>query len=258
MIFLIKKGIKRAIARTKFIFQSKPNTGGVRILMYHSIGGVPQDHRLAIRIPVSNFRDQLEELSRQGYIFVTVSELIENSLSFRTGKTIAITFDDGYKDNFTEAAIALKKAGLKATFFIITSFIDGRNHKIWVDGSHRQYLHWEDVCRLLEMGFEVGSHMVDHISLSSLDESQINFQLEESKKRIEKMTGVKPKVLSYPYGKFNARVRMLAQNAGYIGGCSSFSGINQVTADPYILKRTEIDGYDTIYDFRAKLNGLYD
>jgi peptidoglycan/xylan/chitin deacetylase (PgdA/CDA1 family) len=258
MIFLIKKGIKRIIARTRFIFPFKSNTGGVRILVYHSIGGSPQDHRLGIRVPVNNFREQLNELSKQRFVAVTVSEFIENRLSFRTGKVIVITFDDGYKDNLTEAAMALKDAGLKATFFITTSFIDGRSHKTWANGSQRQYLNWEDVCWLLEMGFEVGSHMVDHIGLSLLDEPKVNFQLEESKKRIEKMTGFKPKVLSYPYGKFNARVRILAQNAGYIGGCSSFSDINQLAADPYILKRTEIDGYDTIYDFRAKLNGLYD
>lgn len=257
MMFLIKKNIKRAIVRIRPIAPFK-NTDGVRILMYHSIGGAPQDHRLAIRVPVDNFRQQLGELLKQGYSAVTVSEFIENRLSFTMGKVIAITFDDGYKDNLTEAAIALKAAGFKATFFITTSFIDGGSHKKWANGALRQYLSWEDISQILEMGFEVGSHMVDHINLSLLDEPKINFQLEESKKRIEKMTGFKPKVLSYPHGRFKEGIKRLAQDTGYIGGCSSFSGINQLAVDPYILKRTEIDGYDTIYDFKAKLKGLYD
>lgn len=258
MIFLIKKNLKRLTAKIRSVVPVKSNRGGVRILMYHSIGGAPCDHRLAIRVPVNNFSEQLGELSRQGYVAVTVSEFIGNSFSSRTGKIIVITFDDGYKDNLIEAAMVLKSRGFKATFFITTSFIDGRSHKTWANGSQRQYLNWADVSRLLEMGFEVGSHMVDHVGLSLLDETRINFQLEKSKKRIEEMTGFNPRVLSYPHGKFKKGVGRLAKDAGYSAGCSSSSGINQPDADPYILNRTEIDGYDTIYDFRAKLNGLYD
>ncbi len=257
MTFLIKKNIKRVIARIRSMGPAKPNAGA-RILMYHSIGGQPQDHNFAIRVPVNNFREQLDELVRQEYAVMTVSELLNNNLFTQNKKAIAITFDDGYKDNFTEAVKALKDVGFKATFFITTSFIDGLGRKQWANGASRQYLNWEDVVSLLRMGFEIGSHMVDHFGLAQLEEAQINFQLEESRKRIQQMTGFWPQLLSYPYGKLNARVKLLAQSAGYLGACASFCGVNRPDTDRYILKRTEINGYDIINDFRDKLRGLYD
>jgi peptidoglycan/xylan/chitin deacetylase (PgdA/CDA1 family) len=257
MIFLLKKNMKRCVADTRS-FLPRPKPGGVRILMYHSVGGSPKDHRLAIRVGVDNFRAQLDEISRAGYDTLTVSDILSGVLSRPSGKFIAITFDDGYKDNITEAAAALRTRGMKATFFITTANINGKSVKKWSDGRPREYMNWDDVSRLGRMGFEIGSHMADHVDLTSLDDSGLLSQFEGSKNEITEKTGIEPKTFSYPYGRLNDRVVAAAKNAHYAGGCSSFKGLNRRSSDPLILRRTEIDGYDTISDFTAKIIGYYD
>ena len=173
-------------------------------------------------------------------------------------KSIAITFDDGYKDNITEAAAALAARGMTATFFITTSNIDGKSDKRWVNGDCRKYMSWDDITQLGSMGFEVGSHMIDHVDMSRLADGELFRQLEGSRRRIIEKAGITPKTCSYPYGGLRDRVIIAAKNAGYIGGCSSLKGLNTSATVNYILKRTEIDGYDTINDFTNKLMGYYD
>lgn len=225
----------------------------MRVLLYHSIGN-PADHRLAIRVPGENFRQQLNEIARRGYATRTVSEIIADGAVNGGAKDIVLTFDDGYKDNITEAATMIEAMGMKATFFVTTSYIDGRGRKAWADGNRRVYMDWDDVAQLARRGFEVGSHMVDHIDLSELKDDEIFFQLKASKEEISKRTGVEPKTFSYPYGKLDKRVAGLAKKAGYIGGCSLIEGLNTGSVDPYLLRRTEVSGLDTMDDFKAKLN----
>lgn len=260
MSFLFKKNIKRLRAYIHVLGSGgKPLChGGIRLLLYHSIGGNPYDHKLAVRVPLKKFHEELEFLRKSGYKTCTVSELIEHNLWQEREKYIALTFDDGYKDNLATAAPIIKKMGMNATFFITTSDIDGAGRKKWSNGSPREYMNWQDIRHLGEMGFEIGSHMIHHVDLTSIDDIQLRLELEGSRDIISKNTGKQVKVLSYPYGRLNQRIAALAREAGYVGGCSSVCGVNYAGTDRYILKRTEIDGYDTITDFRHKISGYYD
>lgn len=259
MIFLLKKNIKRCLALGRGLALSfRPKTtAGKRVLMYHSIGD-PSDHRLAIKVIAGSFEEQMGFLLSAGYKAVTLSEMIDGGFERPNEKLIAITFDDGYKDNVGIAAPIMKRLGLTATFLVTTSYIDGRCKKMWSDGKLRQYMTWEDLSRLREMGFEVGSHMVNHTDLTALDDTKLAYEFEESRRIISGHIGKDVKVFSYPYGKIDHRVTAIAKKSGYMGGGSSFPGANYVYTDRYILRRTEIDGYDTMNDFRAKLEGWYD
>lgn len=260
MNFLLKKNLKRISAPIRAL-NSKAKLldyKGIRILLYHSVGGRPQDHKLGIRVPIQKFENELEFLVNSGYKTFTVSELVGGRLSYDLEKCIALTFDDGYKDNISIAAPLMKQFAMKATFFITTSYIDGECQKRWTNGIPREYLNWNDVLKLNEMGFEIGSHMIHHIDLTDIDENKLRFELEGSRETICKNIKKEVKVLSYPYGRVNSKVIAIAREIGYIGGCSSISGVNFSDTNRYILERTEIDGYDTIKDFKHKLYGCYD
>lgn len=260
MTFLLKKNFKRFAVSLKCVVRGRGLSGsdGVRILMYHSIGGSPDDHPLATRIRIRNFEAQLGVLAQNGYKTVTISELVANKSFFAGQKVIAITFDDGYKDAAETAVPILRRFGLKATFFITTSHADGECSKRWANGSLREYMNWPDIAELSNMGFEIGSHMVHHVNLTDLYEEKARFELKRSKEEISDRIGREVEVFSYPYGGANNRIIKLAKEAGYVGGCSSCRGRNYPDTDPYILRRTEIDGYDTMIDFNRKLSGLYD
>lgn len=260
MIFLFKKNIKRCFAWWRGVVCGGKQEYFLdkRILLFHSVGGTPRDHKLAIRVPIEGFKRHLEYLVSCGYKAITVSELVENGLKRREDKLISITFDDGYKDNIEIAAPILQQLGLTATFFITVSYVSGSVKKKWADGNSREYMDWRDVIKLSEMGFEIGSHMLNHVDLTALNDAELIREFTDSKKVISGHTGKETKVFSYPYGKINQKVVAAAKGAGYIGGCSSFFGFNNVDTDRYVLKRTEIDGYDTAGDFRNKLKGCYD
>lgn len=258
MNFLVNKNIKRALAEIRSFIPGAPFRSGARILMYHSIGGRPEDHPLAVRVPTDKFEKELLELAESDYKTVAVSEVIENIKAIDNNRFIAITFDDGYKDNIVAAAPLLKKFGLKATFFISTSYIDEKSQKRWADGEMREYMRWEDIARLEEMGFEIGSHMVHHTNLTALSDADLCLEFKSSRDIISRHIGCPVKIFSYPYGKVDRRVIETARDTGYIGGCSSFSGYNNSNINKYILRRTEIDGYDTIRNFRHKISGFYD
>jgi len=260
MIFVIKKNIKRLLANGKKLDMAKnicpPN--GVRILLYHSVGGLREDHPLGIRVPLDGFESQVEILYNRGYKSLTITQLIKGASTPHGDKKIAITFDDGYKDNIAIAAEVLNKFKFKATFFVCTSYIDKQVRKTWRGGRPREFMDWEDIRRLSEMGFEIGSHMVHHQDLTALGEDGLNYEFRHSKEVISEKTGRPVEVFSYPHGKLNSKVVEAARNSSYLSGCSSFTGLNDPSTDKYVLKRTEIDGYDSDIDFSDKLEGLYD
>lgn len=254
---VLTKSINRFNAYIRSIMPFRNKANGVRILAYHSVGN-PGDHKLAIRVSPENFKLQLDEIAKLGYTTRTVSEILAGgSVSFRK-KDIVLTFDDGYKDNVTDVASALKARGMTATFYVTTSCVDGNSQKTWADGRKREYMNWDDIGRLGRMGFEIGSHMLAHYDLSMMDANGVVEQLASSKEEILRNTGIEPKTLSYPYGRFNDMVISQAKIGGYIGGCSLERGLNTTTVNPLVLRRTEIDGLDTISDFRSKLSGYYD
>lgn len=261
MIFLIKRNIKkiraeiRALSAKNNFFRKK---NGARILLYHSIGGRPQDHPLATRVPTEEFEEEVKEITNRGYNVISVQDFIENKAKLGNNNYLVLTFDDGYKDNFTEATAILQKFNLKATFFITTTYIEGKVEKKWAKGVQREFMNWADIINLSKSGFEVGSHMVHHTDLTALSEDKLYDELRTSRDMISEKIGKPIKVFSYPYGKLNKKVFEVARIAGYIGGCSSFSGENYPDTDSYILKRTEINGYDKINDFSNKLDGFYD
>lgn len=260
MIFRIKKELKmcRAFLCSALSRNRSLEAEGSRILMYHSIGGVPEDHRLATRVPEDLFIKHLEEIAVSRRRVITVSEMVGGGESLLHNKSIVMTFDDGYKDNALCAAVRLKQMGMRATFFVTVSYIDNAVNKNWANGSPRKFMTWEDVKNISDMGFEIGSHMLRHVDLTSLSEEDLYDELKKSKDIISSHIGQPIDTCSYPYGHINDKVVSMAKKAGYKAACSSFYGWNTPSTNPYILRRTEIDGYDTINSFRLKINGFYD
>jgi len=258
--FLLKKDIKRIIYRAKGLALDRKILPGdtFRILMYHSVAGAPGDHRLAIRVPADKFNQQMNEISRIGYRVNTASEALRNSNSPHPGQNIVITFDDGFKDNFTEALPLLNEHGFRGTFFPTISLVNKSVNKYWKNGIAREYMDWEDIITLSKMGHEVGSHMLDHQDLRRLNHRDLIRQLRGSKEIIEDKIKMAVNTFSYPYGGVSKKVVEAAMNVGYIGACSSIRGLNNYGSNPYLLRRTEIDGFDKVTDFEDKLNGLYD
>jgi peptidoglycan/xylan/chitin deacetylase (PgdA/CDA1 family) len=226
---------------------SKPRKG-FRVLMYHSIGTHPGGAREGIfSIIPERFEQHMASLAQ--YREASIVKF-SNGLKHEGALKIAVTFDDGYKDNLYVSAPILLKYKIPFTVFVTTSFVE------W---SKENYLTPAELRELSELpNATIGSHGMTHISLTECDDRQLKNELILSKKYLEDLIGKPVNMISYPFGAVDRRVRDTAEKAGYLlAACSRFD-INDISRDPFLLCRTEITGNDSVRVFQQKLHGDWD
>jgi peptidoglycan/xylan/chitin deacetylase (PgdA/CDA1 family) len=91
--------------------------------MYHRVND-DHDPFFLYAMPVSQFRQQMEYLTRNFHV-ISLDQIARGDFSSNGQKhCVAITFDDGYRDNFLCAFPVLKELGIPATIFLATGYIE--------------------------------------------------------------------------------------------------------------------------------------
>jgi peptidoglycan/xylan/chitin deacetylase (PgdA/CDA1 family) len=216
------------------------------ILAYHSIGerNPHYQDKPEYMTPPDLFERQIQYLRRQGYAFVSLEELlkIRNAPLF---DCVALTFDDGYADNYTNALAVLQKYGIPATFFLVASFIGQPN-----------YLSREQIKEMQAAGLAFGCHSLTHAHLGRLDLDSVYREVVVSKKELEDLLGTPVKYFAYPYGSYNeAAIRML-KDAGYAAAVTILDGSCQARTEAFLLKRKQILTR-SLPEFAANIEGLF-
>ena len=220
---------------------------GLRILLYHSVGSRLAHDSYGISIQPKLFERHMKLLAEtEG---AAVANLCEPRGATQ-GLRVALTFDDGYKDNLYTAAPILLKFQIPFTVFVTTSFMQ--------NGS-RDYLAERELRELASLpGVNIGSHGTTHTPLVQCDDSALWQELYESRCRIEDVIGRQVKAIAYPHGSVNQRVRKVAERAGYVVGVCSRFDINDENRDPLLLCRSEVLAADSERVFRQKISGAWD
>lgn len=232
-----------------------------RILMYHMISNHIRDARFnGLRVKPDMFEKQLSHLRKEGWQSLTMRELLEGKDSVPE-KTVVITFDDGYEDNFTTALPLLKQYGFKATLYLVVD----RHDRDWSvkrkkknntgELKREPKLSDEQVKRLAESGvFEIASHTMTHPNLSDLTRSETRVELEKSKLSIEDLIGFECESFCYPFGIKKDLDWKSVSEAGYTNATTTEPGISDLSQENvYLLKRITVSGKDNLYAFRSKL-----
>lgn len=243
-----KRFIAQSISRA---FQA-PSRGfrlwkGFRILLYHAVGSNLPHDSYGISIDPVLFEQHMKLLAGMSNAsLVPFADQIDSSSLLR----IAVTFDDGYKDNLTAAAPVLVRYGIPFTVFTTISH---------VRGSSPLYIHQNELKELAALPcVSIGSHGVTHRPLTSCDDATLWEELYGSKCYLEDLIGKPISAISYPHGQADRRVRDAAVRAGYIiGGCSLF-GVNTPKRDAMFLRRTEVVASDSAGDLFRKVFGAWD
>ncbi|MBN2008199.1 polysaccharide deacetylase family protein [candidate division KSB1 bacterium] len=187
---------------------------------------------------------------------------------------IVITFDDGYRSNFTYAMPILTRLNLPATFFISSGFVNLSREaesefirtKLMAQPSTNQEdkgcLKYEDIERMVDQGFTVGGHTLNHCNLAYLrDRGKLEYEIAEDKIKLERITGRKVDYFAYPFGahrnpEFDI-AEILKQN-GYKAAMTTLPGLNLIGANPYTLNREATPASMHIQVFRARALGNYE
>jgi len=110
--------------------------------------------------------------------------------------TVLVTFDDGYRDNFTQARPILDRFGVKAVFFAVTGKLGTRG-----DGPREDYLDWEQCDELAAQGHLVAAHTRSHPHLDRVPAAEAARETTESLADIAARYGAGPgRLFAYPYG----------------------------------------------------------
>lgn len=246
----------------------------VRVLCYHRVCDLPEtnDVMMYLTVPPEVFAQQMAFLSQNGFNIITLEQFIGYKEENRKPpqKTIVITFDDGYKDNYLNAYPILEKHNLKGTFFIVTDYVGSDEIFHWLKLEEKSLLHYQEnkqdwlplsQAEILDMsskGACFGSHTKSHCSLNKVDGSVVMEELKGSKEYIEEILLKPIRCFCYPYGDMNKLVKSRVKAAGYSAAVSLKPGGNTVNSDFFELRRIVINKQDTYVKFKRKVEGAYD
>lgn len=218
---------------------------GAPVLMYHGVDAeLPKGWPRSLVMPTALFEEQIRYLSEQGYKIVTVEELahrLEKGES--VDKYVALSFDDGYKNNLTVALPILQKYNAKGSFFVVNRLM-GKS----------DYMDESDIKKLIAAGMELGSHTYSHNPLADIEEKYLVWETDTSRYWLKKkFDGYIVRTLAYPNGSYNQRVIAAAQKYGFYRALTGHIGLN--TAATY--KKAPMEMYRvTVADDGKGLEGF--
>ena len=223
------------------------------ILLYHAVGEpVEIEWPPSLILPASLFEAHLQYLTKEDYKVVSVEELV--SLLQNGGnldKVVAMSFDDGYRNNHTDALPLLKKYNAKASFYVV--------HR---DIGKTIYMDNDSLLDLLANGMEIGSHTINHAPLALIDPKYLPWEVGSAKKFIEKnLDGYILKGIAYPNGGYNAKVIEAVKEYKFTYGLTGKVGANthqSFQKAPYELQRISIvDDGNGLDGFKRRLERAY-
>ena len=324
---------KKAILSSKALrLGNKHCSRSIVILKYHSVQERPEEFDASIGLsivhPLGEFRKQMEVIARD-YNPVTIDDIL---LFLRGEKelpkcAVAITFDDGYLDNFEIAAPVLDRFGIRATFYVTVGTIEPAlppwfvrlRHAIWTtkkkevaylgngsvlkihdrndrlaamrvsskmcanlvrDSQEKAIKHiedsldvepfiprnslmmnWDQIRKLHESGHLIGSHTIDHPNVAHLRQEDLNWELTESKRVLDKELLAPVIHFSYPNPaltpQFNEQTTAAARKSGYETAVISSNGPVCNGDDPMLLERlsTPIQKEEFLWNLECTLLG---
>lgn len=218
-------------------------SGTAMILTYHSL----DTSGSVISVAPEAFRSQMEFLMRSGIPVVPLASLRT------TPGAVAITFDDGFENFYTDALPVLTEYNLPATVFVVTDYCGGSNG--WPSQSlhgipRRKLMDWTQLREAASCGITLGAHTATHPHLPELPLARAEEEIRRSKHDLEERTGTPVETFAYPYGDTSRAVRDCA--AGYFRfACGTALGMVNEHSDPIELPRIDMYYFRNSFWFKS-------
>lgn len=251
----------------------------VPILAYHEVCDLPQEIKAlhSYNVTLSAFKKQMAFLYKRNYSVIKLEEFVSCLTQKRQTppKSVVITFDDGYKNNYTHALPILKQYNFPATIFLATDYVGTKELFPWLNDLHGgnekvkenwMPLSWEEIKEMSQEGITFGSHTCSHTNIRKMNKKDFETETERSKNVIERRMNKQVNLFSYPFSfpKYRRRYRNLIGETreillrtGFGGACTTIIGTNSLVSDPLSLKRIQIKNTDDLFSFKAKVDGAY-
>jgi peptidoglycan/xylan/chitin deacetylase (PgdA/CDA1 family)/folate-dependent phosphoribosylglycinamide formyltransferase PurN len=230
------------------------------IYLYHRVNDYSKD---ILTVDTGTFAAQLLAISKR-YPVCSTSRLVD---CIRNRKplqptTVAIHFDDCYRDILTNGAPILKVLGIPACAFVNSGFVDTARsfpHDVAKYPFTYEMLRSSDLQAWTRLGFEVGAHTVDHVDLGRCTVEAANSEVVACGEALRKIIGRPVDLFSFPFGRVdNIRepTRLTIQAAGYVALFSAHGGFVGPDTDPYDIPRMGSSGESSPLYCLLQIEGL--
>jgi peptidoglycan/xylan/chitin deacetylase (PgdA/CDA1 family) len=221
------------------------------ILTYHSL----DTSGSVISVAPAQFRVQMECLASRRVPVVPLGEIRT------TPGGIALTFDDGFENFYTDAFPVLREFGFPATVFVVSGHCGGTNN--WPAGGHQgipslPLMSWGRLAEMVRHGISLGVHTATHPSLPGIAEVRAREEMRRCQAMIQERIGAAADTLAYPYGDSNPRVRAIAAEyfgsaygtrLAFVGGRLDSMDIPRI--DAYYLRNRQ--WFEKLHDARGRI-----
>jgi peptidoglycan/xylan/chitin deacetylase (PgdA/CDA1 family) len=221
-----------------------PHRRPVPILNYHVIGEPPASAPFPeLYVSRRVFAAQLRWLRRNGYQAVSLRRVYDY---WRRGrvlppKPIVISFDDGYRGQFTNARPLLLRYRWPAVLNLaVQNVLDGK-------------LTVRQLQTMARDGWEIDAHSLTHPDLTTLNGGELRRQVAGSRRWIRRRLGVPVDFFCYPAGRYDAAVVAAVRAAGFLGATTTNQGLASRSEGLFTLDRIRVNGSDGVGGLAERL-----
>ncbi|MFN3134542.1 MAG: polysaccharide deacetylase family protein [Candidatus Kryptonium sp.] len=221
--------------------------------MYHRVvKDKKESGKEGIYVTQSKFEWQMKYLFKKGYKTITFNEY-----KGYEDKTVILTFDDGYEDNYTIAFPILRKYNFKAVIFLVPGLKENLWDKDKTLEPRLKLLSEEQILEMSRYGFEFGSHSLTHPCLTKIGKEEAVEEIFKSKEKLERLLRRKVISFAYPYGKLNEEVKSIVIQAGYKYAVAGDCAHPFIDDDLLCIRRIQVFPNTGKLSFKRKIRGDY-
>jgi peptidoglycan/xylan/chitin deacetylase (PgdA/CDA1 family) len=230
------------------------------ILLYHRVNDISDDPLTA-----SSRRFAQHLVTLRHYYRVLPTEALVEQIAARKPlepTSVAIHFDDCYRDVRTHAGPLLCSAQIPAVAFVASGFVDtDRAFQHDLDKYPHSFENFQtrDLRELPGLGVSVAAHTVNHVDLGKVDPEQARQEVFESRRQLEQMTGAPVDLFSFPFGglhNIRGEVRNMVEEGGYHALFSAHGGFINGDTELYDIPRIGVGSEHSPLALMMELEGL--
>lgn len=192
------------------------------------------------------FASQLDLLADMGLPVISLAAAVSGA-----GPGVAVTFDGGHREVYTQAFPALASRGLVATVYLPTGHIS--SSRLLPGGG--QAMSWSMLRELSLAGWTMGSQGVRPIRMTTLTAAELDRALVASRAALEESLGAVCQHVCPPWGDLDLRVLEAIRAAGYKTAALTQAGRHPLRAVPGIVVRVGISRETGWCRFRWQVRG---
>lgn len=207
----------------------------VPVLMYHHVEPyelAKKEGHAQLTVDSAIFDAQMKYLVDHGYNTISAEELAQALISHTAlpSKTVVVTLDDGYMDNYLYAYDSAKRYNVKLNVMIPTGLLGNSG-----------YMSWENLKEMVNSGLVYAyDHTWSHYSIPKGPYEKVEQEIMMAKKQLEEQLGKPVVIFTYPYGPSSPEAIEILKKNGFLAAFTTVQSNIQCDSYIYTLKRTRV------------------